>query len=166
MKIILGGRRTTMGVNTNLYISPVWEAAHIAYAYSLAMGYDPELVLNERNIYSSRAYIQSYGSMPATFWSLRVPNAGNDIILHLNHSPLGSQCWMLSARSTPGNIAVLRIIAQSLGGLLIWQDSDDTGKLYTKRGEDLASWTQLCEYAFATPTASITADDKARAAYN
>lgn len=51
--------------------------------------------------------------------------------------------FLLSARSRPETLAIFREVAKALGGFLIWRDSDDEGRLYSR--PDDASYTDMWE---------------------
>ena len=157
-----------MGVDSELYLSAQIAPEAIVYSLAKAMGEELKLDSEDKeNIFSGRHYIKVTEVAPASMWNIEVPEHKGvahcrPTLHHTNSFPFGP-CWLLMARSRAEVIAIFRTVADSLGGLLIYRDCDDAGRLFQPL-EDYG-FTRVHDAACATEKAFIKPEDKHEASY-
>jgi len=153
-----------MSVDTKLYIGNQVEPEVIAYTLAKAVGIEPNLEGTEPNIHSASKYLKTHDFSPASYWNIVVDEHTIRYHLHRSHdmNPFGVT-WLLSGKARPSIIAAFRVVAESLGGLLIWKDSDDIGTLY--QGPENQGFQSYWQAAYDTKEATITSQDEAHSEY-
>lgn len=156
-----------MGVDATLELSIAIPPEFIIYSLAMAAGETPDLdYTGEPNVYFADNYIVAGGQRQrASYFPLSIFG----LSLHLDYDRPDHPSWHILGRSTPRNIAILRVVAGRWGGCLIAQDAtgvevliapmqaleatDDTDKRFA----------DLEAIAYTTPTAKVTKADRAAA---
>ena len=152
-----------MGVDANLYLGNHIQPEVIAYTLAKAAGVDPDEGKDKPNVYSASQYIKTHDFSPATYWNIVVNESGPRYHFHRSDdlNPFGPT-WLLSGPSRDEILSVLRVVAERLGGFLVWRDSDDLGEFY--QGPEDKGFASYWNIAYNTPKAEITDKDKEHAA--
>lgn len=160
-----------MGVDTHYYVSQSSMSLETLLTAVLRAAGQPVDVAGKPNVYQVTQYIRVPGARrdgeltSLGFYALEthIPERRFLCWVHTDHdSPIGP-AWMLSGRSRPDVIALFRTVAERLGGVLVWQDSDDQGQLYG--GPDSPSLQGWWALAHETPIAWVIAEDINHAGY-
>jgi len=121
-----------MGVDTHLYLPARIEPEVIGYAFAKSVGVSPPLIDGDQNIYQGKEYVKNTDINPLYF-QLEAPNPtlSGHISLGMYEDGPGFNAWLLTGRATVENIAILKAIANQLGGFLEWRDSSGEGQVFS-----------------------------------